>query len=161
MNLKITNRVLVNDNYIRELKLLAELEQERIFCGHNMEHFLNVARIALIMCHEKGIIVEPDIIYTASLLHDIGRTDEYINGTSHDKAGVYKAGIILDEVDCDAEMKEKILCIIRNHRNKNKDKHSLEHIFYMADKKSRLCFCCPAQKQCNWSEEKKNRTIEV
>lgn len=161
MNLKITNRLLANDNYIRELELLAELEQGRIFCGHNMEHFLNVARIALILCYEEGIIAEPDIIYTAALLHDIGRIEEYKNGTSHDEAGIYKAGILLDEVDCDAEMKEKILRIIWNHRNQNEDKHSLEYIFYKADKKSRLCFCCPAQKQCNWSEEKRNRIIEV
>lgn len=161
MNLEITNRIIACDKYLHELKLLAELEHDRIFCGHDIEHFLNVARITMIMCCENSICIDPDIVYSAALLHDIGRTDEYISGVPHDEAGIRKAEVILKEVGCNEEMKEKILSLIGSHRNKSGGDCSLEKIFYRADKKSRLCFCCPAQEDCNWSEEKRNMKIEV
>lgn len=161
MNLKLTNQILANENYIYELKLLTKLEQDRIFCKHDMEHFLTVARITLMMCHEKRIVVDPDIIYATALLHDIGRTEEYINHIPHDIASVHKAEIILDEVNCNSEIKNKIISMIQNHRNGNFIDNSLENIFYQADKKARLCFCCPALEQCNWSEDKKNLNIEI
>ncbi|MDE6657415.1 MAG: HDIG domain-containing protein [Oscillospiraceae bacterium] len=161
MNLEITNKILANKKYLHELKTLAKFEQDRIFCKHDIEHFLTVARIMLIMCHEKGIIINPDMIYATALLHDIGRTEEYINHIPHDIASVQKAEIILHEINCDSEIKNKIINIIKNHRNGNTLDNSLENIFYQADKKARLCFCCPAKEQCNWSEEKKIKKIEV
>ena len=30
---------------------------------------------------------------------------------------------------------------------------------YDADKISRVCYACPAEKDCNWSREKKNQKI--
>lgn len=161
MKLEITNRIIVCGKYLNELKLLAELEHDRIFCRHNIEHFLNVARITLIMCSQKRVYADPDVVYSAALLHDIGRTDEYISGVPHDEAGIRKAEVILSEVGCDEGIKEKILSLIGSHRNKIGDDCSLEEIFYRADKKSRLCFCCPAQEDCNWSDEKRNMKIEV
>lgn len=161
MNLEITNRIIASDKYLHELKLLTELEHDRIFCGHNIEHFLNVARITMIICCENKIYADPDIIYSAALLHDIGRIDEYISGIPHDEAGICKAEAILNEVGCNIEMKKKILSLIGSHRSKSEDDNSLEEIFYSADKKSRLCFYCPAQEDCNWPPEKRNMKIEV
>ncbi|MBD5143739.1 MAG: HDIG domain-containing protein [Oscillospiraceae bacterium] len=161
MNLEITNKILANKNYLHELALLAKLEQNRIFCKHDIEHFLAVARIMLIMCHEKKIIINPDIIYATALLHDIGRTEEYKNHIPHDIASAQKAEIILNEINCESEIKNKIIAMIKNHGNGNFIDNSPENIFYQADKKARLCFCCPAREKCNWSEDKKNLNIEI
>lgn len=161
MNLEITNRILVNETYRKELDTLRKLEKDRIFCGHDIEHFLDVARITMIICTEKGIDVMPDLIYSASLLHDIGRSKEYTENIPHHMAGKETAEKILDEVSCDECMKKKILSLILNHRNQQNEKDSLESIFYTADKKSRLCFACASRNMCNWQEDRKNIKIEV
>ena len=36
----------------------------------------------------------------------------------------------------------------------------LSQLLYEADKKSRLCFLCPAEKECYWDLSKKNMTIQ-
>ncbi len=161
MNLELTNRILTNETYCKELDRLRKLEKDRVFCGHDIEHFLDVARIVMIICMEKNIDVVPDIIYSASLLHDIGRSEEYTENIPHHIAGKEKAEKILDEAGCCEDMKKKILSLILNHRNKDNEKDSLESIFYMADKKSRLCFACPSSDICNWQENRKNIKIEV
>lgn len=161
MNLEITNRILVNETYRTELDTLRKLEKDRVFCGHDIEHFLDVARITMIICMEKGIDVMPDLIYSASLLHDIGRSREYTENIPHHVAGKETAEKILDEVGCCEDMKEKIISLILNHSNRENKKDSLESIFYMADKKSRLCFACASRDICNWQKDKKNMNIEV
>ncbi|MDE5753875.1 MAG: HD domain-containing protein, partial [Oscillospiraceae bacterium] len=110
---------------------------------------------------EKQIPVDPDVIYAAALLHDIGRTEEYQHGISHDLASIRLSESILQKIQCEEEKKQKILNLIRNHRNQIQNADSLESVFYKADKKSRLCFCCPAQIQCNWSQEQRNMQIEI
>ena len=37
----------------------------------------------------------------------------------------------------------------------------LDKIIYLADKKSRSCFLCNAEKLCKWSKEKKNLDIII
>lgn len=57
-------------------------------------------------------------------------------------------------------MKE-IVYAIENHRNKEMLKRDdLAGILYRADKMSRCCFGCRAEKECNWSTEKKNMEIQ-
>lgn len=160
MKLEITNRILADALYSEKMSELAELERDRIFCRHGIEHSLDVARIALIMCMEKGISAEPDMIYSAALLHDIGRCEEYISGASHDIAGLETAGKILDRTGCCEDMKDGILELIASHRNAESG-NILGKIFYAADKKSRLCFNCFAQDKCKWQTEKRNNNIEV
>ena len=53
---------------------------------------------------------------------------------------------------------EIILNGIENHRSESDNK--LEEIIYKADKLSRQCFNCEAEKECYWSKEKKNFTIK-
>ena len=43
--------------------------------------------------------------------------------------------------------------------NAGQDKWQLAEILYDADKISRACYTCPAEKDCNWSGEKKNQKI--
>ena len=161
MKLELTNRILENKLFQSKMKLLEYLEKDRIFCRHDIEHLLSVARITLILCIEKNIEVNPDIIYSASLLHDIGRTAEYTENIPHDEAGIETALQILNQLDCETGTKKQILELVGNHRNGSNDENSLENIFSVADKKSRNCFFCPARNKCNWNEEKKNMNIEV
>ena len=161
MELKLTNKIIKNKRYIRLAEELKGLEKDRIFCRHDMEHFLNVARIALLLCKENGIDADADIIYSAALLHDIGRTEEYRSGIPHDKASAVIASEILDETGCPAEKKAEIISLISAHRTAESGKTELEKIFFCADKKSRFCFCCKAKDECNWPEYKRNNEIGV
>lgn len=161
MKLELTNKIIKNEHYLRLVSELKELEKDRIFCKHDMEHFLNLARIAVIICSECSIDYDADIIYAAALLHDIGRVEEYHSGIPHDEASVVIASEILDETGCSAEKKAEIIRLIASHRTAESGKTELEKIFYRADKKSRLCFCCDAADECNWPEYKRNNDIGV
>lgn len=161
MELEITNRILKNRNYIAQLSLLKELETDREFCRHDMEHFLSVARITMHMCREMGVRADRDLVYAAALLHDIGRTQEMTMGIPHDLAGQALADCILSEVNCPEAMKSRIIGLIAAHRDITKAGDELGRIFCAADKKSRKCFDCPVLERCNWPDDKKNLYIEV
>lgn len=151
------NLILNNNKYIEYLNKNIQYEMDRKFCKHNMEHFLNMGRIAYILCLEQEISINKDIIYAVALLHDIGRWVQYDNGTPHEKASSEISKDILKESKfLDSEI-DIILKGILNHRNKNAI--GLNEIFYKADKLSRGCFSCPASSECNWSSEKKNLNI--
>ena len=161
MRLELTNKIIKNEHYIRLVSKLKELEKDRIFCKHDMEHFLDLARIAVILCSECGIDYDADIIYAAALLHDIGRVEEYHSGIPHDEASLVIASEILDVIGCTVGKKAEIIRLIASHRTADSAKTELEKIFYRADKKSRLCFCCDAADECNWPEYKRNNEIGV
>lgn len=137
---------------------IQQLEAHRKFCRHDMEHSLSVARITMLLCMEHGMTHDPDIIYTAALLHDIGRAAEYTEGRPHHEAGTEIAEDILTACSCPSEQKAAILRLIACHR-RMPGEGSLEQLFYIADKRSRSCFACPAQDECNWQPEK--RTMEI
>ena len=59
------------------------------------------------------------------------------------------------------EEQQQILRAIRGHRRKHEGMEPIEELFYDSDKRSRMCHSCPAQKQCNWTEEEKNMEIEI
>ena len=161
MKLQLTNRIIKNQRYLAICRRIQEFEKERVFCGHDMEHFLSVARIAMLMCAEEGLSPDPEVIYAAALLHDIGRAEEYTNGTPHDEAGAVIAGEILDELECPQDMKAEIVSLIASHRRAHSERSPLESVFYRADKKSRMCFFCKAADICNWDETKRNNEIGV
>ncbi|MBQ7587964.1 MAG: HD domain-containing protein [Lachnospiraceae bacterium] len=48
------NRILGDEEYLKYIHEIEELERDRIFCRHNMEHFLNVARIACLLDHDDS-----------------------------------------------------------------------------------------------------------
>ena len=81
--------------YRRELVYIGEDEKDRIYCKHNIEHFLDVARIAYIINLEKKMNYDKDIIYAVALLHDIGRHREYQEGVNHHQASADIAKDIL------------------------------------------------------------------
>ena len=62
--------------------------ETRIFCGHDMAHFLDVARLAYLFNLEENLKLEKEEIYTAALLHDVGRFVQYEDGTPHQLASL-------------------------------------------------------------------------
>ena len=154
------NRIWKHPAYQEALGKLAAYEAEREFCRHTPEHFLSVARLTYLFALEQGVKADKEIIYAAGLLHDIGRYLQYENGTPHEEAGVQIAGPILRDCGFSEEESAEVLRLIGNHRSQS-DARDLPGLFYRADKLSRSCFLCPAQADCNWSEEKKNLEIKV
>ena len=137
--------------------------KERVFCGHDGAHFLDVARLAYIENLEKGLALDKELIYGAALLHDIGRGLEYTQNIPHDQGSQLLAEKILP--DCGYVLKRRRkthLEAISGHRTADTGTRAdLEGLLYRADKKSRTCLFCSAQAECKWSTEKKNLTIEV
>ena len=157
----IWNHPLYQEYYRR----LERMEESRIFCRHQMPHLLDVARIARIRSLEAGMELDADVIYAAAILHDIGKSLQYEEKIPHETAGVRIAGEILDSLDGEAafteEEKRMILTAIRGHRRLRQDPEPLERLLYESDKASRMCLVCPAERMCDWSEEKKNMEIKV
>lgn len=155
---KKVNEILNNGKYKDYLKRLGELESTREFCRHNIQHFLDVSRIAYIINLEEGLGFSKDIIYAIGLLHDIGRVLEYEKGIQHHEGSVILAKIILDETSFTVEERYSILKAIDEHRQQCEDE--LSKLIYKSDKLSRNCFDCNVQDKCYWSKKKKNLKIE-
>lgn len=138
------------------MNIIAESERDRKFCKHNLEHSLDVARIAYITILENGLEITKELVYAAALLHDAGR----YSGIPHNESGAKLAGELMPECGFTKEETELVADAILGHRNAE---HSTEFskILYDADKKSRLCFICKAQNDCYWEQSKRNYTIDV
>ncbi|MDO5779221.1 MAG: HD domain-containing protein [Clostridium sp.] len=149
--------IMSNKLYKESLEKLSEYERDREFCNHTIEHFIDVSRIAYIMVLEEKLSVSKEIIYAIGLLHDIGRVRQYEEGIHHDIASVEMSREILKETNFTEYEIDTILNGIANHRKESDNK--LEEIIYKADKISRQCFNCKAEKECYWSSEKKNFKI--
>lgn len=152
------NKIYNSSIYRRELVYIGEDEKNRIYCKHDIEHFLDVARIAYIMNLEKGMNYDKDVIYAVALLHDIGRHKEYQEGVNHHQASADIAKEILRKAGYTRKESKVIIDAILNHRNENND-NQLNELMYTADKMSRKCFCCNAIESCKWSNSKKNQGI--
>lgn len=149
--------IMSNNLYKEALENLSEYERDREFCNHTIEHFIDVSRIAYIMVLEEKLSVSKEVIYAIGLLHDIGRVRQYEEGIHHDIASVEMSREILKETSFTEQEIDTILNGIANHRKESDNK--LEEIIYKADKLSRQCFNCKAEKECYWSSEKKNFKI--
>ena len=149
--------IMNNSMYTESLEKLKKYEENREFCNHTIEHFIDVARIAYIMVLEEDLKVSKEVIYAIGLLHDIGRVKQYEEGIHHDIASVDMSREILKETSFTEEEVKIILNVIANHRKESDNK--LEEIIYRADKLSRQCFSCKAENECYWSKDKKNFKI--
>lgn len=152
-----TNRIINNKKYRDYLNKLDCIEKDREFCKHNLEHFLDVARIAYIQVLEKKLNYSQDMIYTIALLHDIGRVLEYEDGTPHHEASMLLSEEILDDTSYTELEKQQIMRAIGNHRSDVKEE--LSKLIYRSDKLSRVCFTCKAYDKCYWKKERKNYLI--
>lgn len=149
----------------RYRKLLSEIEgfeKDRIFCKHDLSHFMDVSRIAAILWLEDGAAhdLTRDIIYAAGLMHDIGRAAEYKNGISHDIASSDIAKSILPDLGYSPTEVSKISQAILGHRGRKTVKDDyLGEILKRADRLSRACFTCDASDRCKWSESDRNEVL--
>lgn len=160
--LAIVQRIWEHPLYQESLLTIERLERDRIFCGHDRTHLLDVARIACIENLESGSRIPKYLIYAAALLHDIGRHLQYLDGIPHHEGSALLAEKILPECGFSSGDIEQILDAIRSHRNKDmRTASGLSGLIYRADKRSRCCFACPAEAECNWSKEKKNMILTV
>lgn len=149
-------KILRHPEFKKSMDWIDDLERDRIFCGHNMVHLLDVARIAWIDSLEQGEDLRKDVVYAAGLLHDVGKYLQYKEGIPHHISSAELAQKILAEAGF-TEDENKIICqAILSHRDRTAAGESrLGRILYRADKISRACYACNAAAECNWSEDKK------
>ena len=157
------NRIITDPVWKAKMEEITSLEWDRKFCGHGVSHLLDVARIACIDALEREIPEKKEIIYAAALLHDVGRGEQYLNGTPHEIAGQPIAREISERAGFSEDEAEEIAAAVGRHRDKSvRDDAGLSGlIYYRADKKSRMCCLCPAEKECSWSDEKKKMSLTV
>lgn len=158
--MKRVNHILSNPIYCNCMEQIADREQDRIYCRHNPEHLMDVARIATILNQEESKNVPRELIYAAALLHDCGRHIQYDNGTPHELASAALAGPILEGCGFTESESKEILQAIRLHRNKEEAaREPLADLIYRADKKSRLCMFCKAADTCKKKSVERNQTL--
>ncbi len=156
------NRILRHEAFREHLEKNEAAEEGRIFCRHNMGHFLDVARIAMILNLQEGLQLPQDIIYGAALLHDIGRHEQYAEGTPHEIASARIAPALLEDCGYTPEEISRIEEAIALHRSRETAQRAdLAGILYRADKASRACYSCKASEQCSWKEGRKNLEIVI
>jgi len=146
-------KIFENDEFFLALDSIKDLEKSREFCKHNLEHCLQVARLAL---KESNGKINVEIIIVTALLHDLGRAKEWLlnynalltNESHNILSAKYSEKILLD---CGFSIDETnlIYIAIENHNN---DKVALETglngIIYRADKTSRDCENCKTKNKC-------------
>ena len=152
------NAIFRHPLFITGHELLSEAEKNRVFCGHGIDHLLDVARIAYILCLESGENVGKEIVYATALLHDIGRFRQYEDGTPHEQESARLASRILPDCGFAAAETETAIEAILAHRTSSPEKPGLPGFFYRADKLSRRCFDCKVSGDCDWTN--KNTGLE-
>lgn len=157
INRERVNLILKHKKYNQYLALNEAAERDRQFCRHDMVHFLDVARLSVILNLKEEQEVEEELIYGAALLHDIGRHIQYKTGKPHEEAGALLAPEILSGCGFSEEEADVIVQAIAAHRDPGiAGEPGLKGLLYRADKMSRSCFTCKAQPQCDWKADKKN-----
>lgn len=169
--MKRVNEIYNHPIFQEKFCALQEAEKDRLFCKHTLEHFIDVARLMYLLALEQELVVSKEVIYALALMHDIGRIDQSEKGIPHEQAGADLCDVILPDCGFTKAETETIKAAILQHRNRNQnqnqdknaasdEKNPYQKLLYRADKKSRNCFACKMQKECNWDVEKMNLKIE-
>jgi len=146
---ELVNKILQNPKFIEYIKLNAKEEKQRKFCHHDLQHALDVARVAYMVSMEKGLNIDKEMIYIAALLHDIAKWKQYREKVDHALEGAILAEEILKDIGVNEQQTEMIQDAIRNHRNKGERTTSLSQVLYTGDKACRLCIACKSINECN------------
>ena len=155
------DKILNHNLFLENLNKNRAAEAERCFCRHDMAHFLDVARIGMILNLREQQGIDEEIIYAAGLLHDIGKHLQYSQGIPHEQASAEIAPAILRDCGFGEKDTGVIIEAIRSHRaSVSASAGGLTGILYRADKASRACFACEVEKECNWKGDKKNHRIK-
>lgn len=144
---------------------IEEAEKDRIYCRHNLDHSMDVARIAYILNLEEQGMIEKELIYAMALVHDLGRSREYHDGTNHHLAGAEIAEEILSDCGFTEEEIQTVCRAVLAHRSEEASGGSsaeeyCKKLLYRADKLSRDCYDCKASKTCYWKDEIRNHQIK-
>ncbi|MEG2353487.1 MAG: HD domain-containing protein [Clostridium sp.] len=154
------DKIRKNLKFIKYIELNSYYEKERIYCKHDITHVIDTSRIMYIISLEENLGFHKSIIYACGLLHDIGKWNQYKDGSPHEISGAYFAEEILKQCDFkDYEISE-IVNAIKNHREDKGEVNSLSNLLYRGDKLSRQCYSCLHKKTCKWSCHKKNLVIK-
>jgi dihydrofolate synthase/folylpolyglutamate synthase len=153
------DKIRTDNELIENMNFIDEFEKNRVFCGHDYNHLMDVARIGWIYCLENKINIDKELIYATALLHDIGRARQYLYGENHEEAGAVIAKKILNRAGFNENEITMISNAIMTH-NKDNNMGELGRIISWADKKSRLCYSCKAKDNCKWTWDTMNNSIE-
>lgn len=136
-------------------------ELEIKFCRHDLRHHVDVARITYILVLEhndlnyfvkesglSGKLSAKEVIYSAGLLHDIGKWKEYKTGVDHAAVGARLAREILPRAYFNTNEIEHICRAVYEHRNISRDMSFLGERLHRADNLSRVCSQCEYLSQC-------------
>ncbi len=152
--------IIENQEYITHVRNIEKYEVDREFGHHDMSHFLDVARVGMLLNLTEDYNIPKDILYAAALLHDVGRDVQYEDGTPHEIASAEISEHILMSTDYNEDERSIILEAIASHRNDDiKDERNLKGLLYRADKLCRPCFFCKAEPECYWKRDKKNMEL--
>lgn len=169
--MKYTDRVVNHPMFAALMEKIKIAEADRIYCGHRLEHGMDVARLAWIYYLEdqlahpvqtEGMEEVKDLFYCCALLHDIGRVAQYETGVHHSIAGVEIAEQIIADTGMPAEWERQILEVVSEHSDGVycEGCRNLSYFILKADHDCRLCFACEAKDSCKWSDEEMNHRIE-
>lgn len=187
--MKRIEKIRRHPEFIRQMKKISADERNREFCGHDMQHLLDVARIGYSISLERGLDLDKELIYAAALLHDLGRHLQYADGIPHAVAGAKLAKRIMIDCGFSDEESKTVAAAIAGHSasetkakpatlampgkcgigdrcrerpgsDRSRDITNLGLILYIADKKSRPCYDCKARDKCNWPPDRMNMQIE-
>ena len=152
--------ILEDETFKKFITEVEEIEKNRKFCHHGLEHLLSVARIAYILNLREKLGIRREVIYGAALLHDIGRYSEYEKKMPHAEAGAIIAEPILEKAGYSDEEIDEMILAIGEHSRKGQES-ALSELLSRADRLSRNCFNCGAYDECNWKEEDKNQSVFI
>ncbi|KUK31128.1 MAG: Uncharacterized protein XD63_1621 [Thermoanaerobacterales bacterium 50_218] len=152
----------VRDPLFREcLEKNRKAEESREFCKHDLQHFIDVARITYILMLESGDLrrfIEEnnlrgrrsakEVIYATGLLHDIARWREYETGEDHAPLGAELAEQILHRAGFTPNEIKIITTAIYEHREQRPQMSLLGEMLHRADNLSRACHECPVKDKC-------------
>ena len=153
------DNILHHPKFMEAISKTTEMEKDRIYCLHGLEHAVDTARISYILTLEENLSIDKDIIYAAALLHDTGRFSQYMSGTPHQQISIELAKEILPQCGYNSAEISEILIAINSHRH-GETKNLLGKILQQADNLSRLCFNCKARSTCKWDKNEMNMSLE-
>ena len=156
-------KMMASEKFNTLLNKIEYLERDRIYCSHDLNHLLDVARMMYIINLEQDLGLDKEIVYAAALTHDLGRVEEYSGGRDHHIASCDIAKDLMEDAGFYQEEIKLVIDAISNHRSTSDDskENSLVALLKFVDKKSRACYRCSARNSCKWSDEKKNSSIFV
>lgn len=143
-------KLILDPQYRHFLQRTGQHEEGRSFCRHTFGHLLDVARIAWILCLERGLDIPRPLVYAAALLHDIGRFAQYEDSSKdHAEESAVLAEPLLTRYGFDNGEITAIQRAIRAHRQPPQAiGDPLGALLAEADDLARPCYDCAARTGC-------------